>query len=154
MDSAMQLHVIKALLRQNPDKLLQFILPDGAVIPAQFHVTEVGHVVKNFVDCGGTIRHTSLVQLQVWLGNDLDHRLTAGKLAQILELAKGLIPSDELEVEIEYEACALSQYALSAVEAEGGQLKLRVVSKHTDCLAKEACGIEAASCCGGNGCGN
>ena len=48
----MQLYTIKALLRQNPDKLIQFVLPDGDQIPIHFHVTEVGHVAKDFVDCG------------------------------------------------------------------------------------------------------
>jgi hypothetical protein len=149
----MQLHSIKALLHQNPDKLLHLILPDGDLIPVNFHVTEVGHVAKNFVDCGGTTRQSSLVQLQVWIGNDAEHRLTAGKLAGILDLAKDLIPSDDLEVEVEYEACAISQYPVAAVEAESDHFKVTLASKHTDCLAKEACGIEAAGCCGDAGCG-
>ena len=154
MLSSMNLTDLKSSLRQHPDKLLQFVLPDGDVVPAQFHVTEVGHVAKNFIDCGGVKRRSEVVQLQVWLGNDLQHRLTAGKLIRILDLAKDFIPTDQLEVEVEYEDCAISQYPLETVELAGEHFKMSLGLRHTDCLAKEACGIEPASCCGDRGCGN
>jgi hypothetical protein len=33
---------------------LNFVLPNG-VVPQHFHVTEVGQITKNFIDCGGTL---------------------------------------------------------------------------------------------------
>ena len=151
----MKLPEFKSLLSQSPEKLVNFVLPDGDIIPANYHVTEVGYVTKRFVDCGGTRRDTATCQLQVWLGNDAQHRLTAGKLAGILELAKDLIPSGDVDLEIEYEDCSLSQYPVTAGEITADGIKISLGSKHTDCLAKEACGIEAASsCCGGEGCGS
>lgn len=123
---------------------IRFVFDDGEFIPDHFHVTEVGHVTKNFIDCGGTRRSASHVQLQVWLGNDEDHRLTAGKLARILDLARPLIPSDDLDVEVEYEGCVISQYTVDGAGLKEGQLVFQLGDKHTDCLAKEACGIEAA----------
>jgi len=110
-------------------------------------------VTKRFIDCGGTRREASSCQLQVWLGSDADHRLTAGKLAGILELATPIIPSDELDLEVEYEACAISQYQVAAGEVRDDRLQIELASKHTNCLAKEACGIEEDSCCEGKGCG-
>ena len=50
----MKLHELKSILESQPDKFPRFILPDGDQVPAHFHLTEVGHVAKNFIDCGGT----------------------------------------------------------------------------------------------------
>ena len=52
----MNLTELKSLLQAHPEHTLNFALPDGRLIPAHFHVTEVGHIAKKFVDCGGTFR--------------------------------------------------------------------------------------------------
>jgi hypothetical protein len=36
---------------------LNFVLPNGTIIPKHFHVTEVGQITKHFIDCGGTVRN-------------------------------------------------------------------------------------------------
>ena len=151
----MKLNEFKQHLAAHADKPIGFAFDDGEFIPGHFHVTEVGYVTKNFIDCGGTVRNVEHVQLQVWLGSDDDHRLTAGKLAKIIELAKPLLPSGDLDVEVEYEGCVISQYTLESASVLDGQLVFQLGDKHTDCLAKEACGIEAAGtankgagCCG------
>jgi hypothetical protein len=143
----MILRELKMNLIEHRDKNLRFVLPDGDRIAADFHVTEVGHVVKNFIDCGGTRRKTEAIMLQAWVAaNDPDHRLTAGKLAGIIDLAAPILPSDELEVEVEYEGCTISQYPVAGVRAEGNELRFTLTNKHTDCLAKEACGLESCGC--------
>ncbi|OIQ81463.1 hypothetical protein GALL_367720 [mine drainage metagenome] len=148
----MILSEFKAALSAHPDSNLVFVFDDGDTIPADFHVTEVGHVVKTFVDCGGEKRVAESCQLQVWVAaNDPEHRLSAGKLASILELAREIVPSDELPVEVEYEGCVISQYQVSGAEFRDGAIRFSLVDKHTDCLAKEACGLEGANCCGGSG---
>ena len=154
---AMRLSVFKQHLATHADKAVGFVFDDGESIPGHFHVTEVGHVAKNFIDCGGTVRNVAHVQLQVWLGNDDDHRLIAGKLSKIIALANSLIPSDDLDVEVEYEDCVISQYTLVDASVADGKIVFQLGDKHTDCLAKEACGIEAAGtakagsgCCGGS----
>ena len=102
---------------------------------------------KKFIDCGGTARASDACVLQAWVsGNDREHRLSAGKLGSILEMARGLVPNDDLEVEVDYERCVLSQYSVVSAETEGSSLVLRLEHKHTDCLAKEACGVEAGGC--------
>ncbi len=45
-------------LRTHADKPIRFLLPDGGLIPAHFHITEVGHVLKRFIDCGATRRQS------------------------------------------------------------------------------------------------
>ena len=50
----MKLSEIKKIL-ETVDSI-NFQLPDGKFVPEYFHVTEVGLVTKNFIDCGGKIR--------------------------------------------------------------------------------------------------
>jgi len=146
----MKLSEFKSILRREPNMTFCIKLPDGEAIPADFHVTEVGHVVKNFIDCGGTTRSVSSVVLQTWVArNDKDHRLNSGKLIKLLDMAKSVVPSDDLDLEVEYEGNVISQYPVSTVSIEKDQLKVTLVEKHTDCLAREACGLEPAGC----GCG-
>ena len=147
----MILGTLKSVLDQNPEANLRLILPDGDPIPADFHVTEVGHVVKNFIDCGGTVRRQESCLLQAWVAEgDSEHRLTAGKLSKILALSASLLPTDGLEVEVEYQPCCVAQYKISEAASEGVELRLHLAHKHTDCLAREACGLEPSGC----GCGS
>lgn len=146
----MNLSALKTTLLEQRDLNVRLVLPDGDPIAADFHVTEVGHVVKNFIDCGGTVRRIETCLLQTWVaGNDTDHRLTAEKLAKILDLAAKVVPSDDLDVEVEYEPCCVAQYKIDHAEVVGGELRFQLAHKHTDCLAREACGLTPA----GEGCG-
>lgn len=67
---------------------LKFQLPDGSIVPAHFHVTEVGQVTKDFIDCGGTLRHEKVVNFQLWNADDIDHRLQPKKLKNIIQLSE------------------------------------------------------------------
>jgi hypothetical protein len=139
---------LKKTLAQHPDKKLRFVLPDKNTIPAHFHITEVGHVRKDFIDCGGTMRSADACVLQAWVAaNDEDHSLEAGKLAKILSLAGKVLPNDELEVEVEFESPYISQFPLASAESQGDAIVFQLTTKHTDCLAKEQCGLEGASSC-------
>ncbi len=57
---------------------------------------------KDFVDCGGTVRRLVTCLLQTWVGDDLDHRITAGKLLKALEHAAPVLGGEDLPVELEY----------------------------------------------------
>lgn len=157
----MQLKELKSLLSENADRHFRIRLPDGDAIPLSFHVTEIGHVRKTFLDCGGTRRETETCQLQVWVGEDYDHRIETGKMASILERGKAVLPDDSVPVEIEYEDRAISQYTITGHEITGDAVILALAHKHTECLAPELCGLPAIgrlpaigkqSCCGPNGC--
>lgn len=151
----MNIRSFKASLREHPDKDVRFIFPDGDPIEAEFHVTEVGHVVKNFIDCGGTQRSLETCLLQTWIANnDPEHRLQAGKLAKIMDLSAKILPSDDLEVEVEYQGCAVSQFKVDTVAVAGNELHFTMGNKQTDCLAKELCGVVTGkdeSCCATSG---
>src|SRR5277367_4359607 len=148
----MKLSELKTLLSRSPEAGLRFTLPGGRKVPADFHVTEVGHSTRKFMDCGGTVRFSETCVLQVWRTDaDAEHRLGAGKLAAILKLSGKVIPSDDLEIEVEYEDEVVSQYPVASFEEEPGVLDFTLGRRHTACLAPEACGIDEG-CCGGKGC--
>ncbi len=152
----MNLNELKSILFAHANRSIAMELPDGGFIPAHFHVTEVGHVAKKFVDCGGTFRASEVCVLQTYIGAPADdgHRLTARRLAKILDLAKPILPASDLPVEIEYETEVISQFPLETVRADAGVLTLQLGLKHTDCLAKDRCGIdETKEAAAGAGCG-
>ena len=135
----MKLSELKLDLAHCADRKLRFVLPDGERIPAHAHVTEVARIEKRFVDCGGTLRADRFCRLQVWVADDLDHRLTAGKLLGILDLAKSVLGDEDLDVDIEHDLQAITQSPLTGVRAEGQELLLHLAKRHTDCLAKDRC---------------
>ncbi len=123
---------------------LHLMLPDGSFVPAHFHVTEVGRVQKDFIDCGGTVRSTTACVLQVWVAEDTDHRLDTTKLAKIVRLAAPLLKAGDLPVEVEYEYGVVSQYPVSEAEVTPAGVLLHLGTKHTACLAMDLCGVAAA----------
>ncbi len=135
----MTLFQFKTLLQDNRDKGFRLRLPDQSAIPISFHVTEVAHIQKTFIDCGGTMRKLETCQLQAWLGPDEDHRIAAGKMADVLSRAAAFLPENDLELEIEYETSAVSQYAVSTAEISAEWVTLQLETKHTACLAPELC---------------
>jgi hypothetical protein len=143
----MKLKELKHILALHPDARPRFILPDGDQIPAHFHITEVGHVAKRFIDCGGTLHDTTdTCLLQTYVADDIDHRLSAGTFAKILQLGDQVLPHDDLEVEVEYDCCVVAQYPIATAQWSGSQIEIQLGEKHTDCLAKDKCGIEGEGC--------
>lgn len=149
MELTMNVQQLHSVLEKNSEASLRFQLPSGDFIPDHFHVTEVGRVDKDFIDCGGTRRRATTCLLQTWTANDVDHRLESGKLAKILKLAEPVLQSVELPVEIEYGPDVAAQYHLSDVEVGSCTLTFVLVGKQTDCLAKDKCGISE---CNSSGC--
>ena len=130
----MKLSAIKTQLEGLPQ--VNFILPNGSQVPAHFHVTEVGQVSKKYIDCGGTLREESKVTFQLWEDGDVDHRLAASKLLNIIGLAERLLSIPDLEVEVEYQGNTIGRYGL---DFNGTDFLL--TATQTDCLAKDKCGI-------------
>ncbi len=135
----MKLTELKKNLNEHPDANVRFHLPDGDFVPAHAHVTEVARIDKRFVDCGGTLRNDSLCRLQTWFADDVDHRLTAGKLVKILEKAGSFLASDDLEVDVEHEVGFISQFPLESVEVSPNEIILHLTGRHTACLAMDKC---------------
>lgn len=115
---------------------IAFQLPNGELVPNHFHVTEVGKVTKHFIDCGGTVRNEEVVNFQLWNADDYDHRLHPEKLVHIIELSEEKLHIGDLEIEVEYQGRTIEKFAL---DFDGTNFLL--VSKETDCLAKDQCGV-------------
>lgn len=115
---------------------LTFIQPNGKIVPMHFHITEVGLTTKHFIDCGGTVREEKVINFQLWEANDFDHRLSSKKLLEIIDLSEKSLKLEDSEVEVEYQTETIGRYGLEFDEAN-----FVLVSKKTDCLAKENCGV-------------
>lgn len=141
---------------------VNFQLPDGNFVPEYFHVTEVGFVTKNFIDCGGVVRKETVVNFQLWDANDYEHRLKPQKLIHIIELSEKVLGIGDFDIEVEYQNTTIGKYDLGF---NGKDFQL--LNKTTACLAQDQCGIssekpklkltqlntdEANSCTPGGGC--
>ena len=115
---------------------LRWSLPDGSLVPAHAHVTEVALMTRRFVDCGGTHRMERRIQLQLWVANDVDHRLEPTKLLRIIRETEDWMEWDNHEVEIEYQGKTIERYGVEIME---GVLALQPLQ--TNCLAQDRCGL-------------
>ena len=113
---------------------LQFVFPQGKQVPAHVHLTEVGELQKSFIDCGGTIRISRLVSMQLWYAEDTEHRLHPEKLLDIIKASERQLSLPDEEVEIEYQQGTIGKYRVSF---QNGTFQL--VATQTDCLAKDQC---------------
>ena len=117
---------------------VEFQLENGTFVPEHFHVTEVGQITKNFIDCGGRIRSEKVVNFQLWNANDFEHRLKPNKLLNIIKLSEEKLSIEDAEIEVEYQNDTIGKYD---IEFNGKTFVL--ISKATACLAQDACGIQS-----------
>lgn len=156
----MKLSEIKTIL--SSAEAVNFELENGKSVPEHFHVTEVGVVSKHFIDCGGTVRDEKVANFQLWDANDFDHRLKPQKLLNIIALSEKVLGMEDLEIEVEYQSDTIGKYELGY-----NGINFTLLSKQTNCLASDKCGIpadklkvnlkelgskEAACCAPGGGC--
>ncbi|GHE44661.1 DUF6428 family protein [Sphingobacterium griseoflavum] len=153
----MKLSEIKGILPALQEVV--FKLENGTVVPEHFHVTEVGQITKNFVDCGGVVRTARVVNFQLWNADDYEHRLKPAKLLHIIRMSEEKLGIEDGEIEVEYQQETIGKYEL---DFKDGVFLLRNMS--TACLAPDACGIplakddiglstlpvQQAPCCGPN----
>jgi hypothetical protein len=130
----MKLSKIKNVLKTV--EAINFQLPNGTFVPEYFHVTEVGLITKNFIDCGGTVRKETVVNFQLWDANDYEHRLKPQKLVHIIELSEKVLGIEDFEIEVEYQDTTIGKYDLGF---NGKDFLL--LNKQTACLALDQCGI-------------
>lgn len=138
---------------------LNFVQVNGELVPAHFHITEVGLVTKHYVDCGGDVHKEKSANIQIWVADDTEHRLQPKALLHIIAISDKVLGEEDLEIEVEYQTETIGKYTLR-FEFEHFVLG----ATETDCLAKSKCGIpqpkqlvnlvaESTSCCTpGGGC--
>ena len=139
-------------LKQLPvDYPLAIYLPNNDLIPLNFHITEVGEISYRFIDCGGELHSESICLLQVWVADDVEHRLSPAKLIKIIELATKTLDIMDSEIEMEYGSPSV-QYNLKEINVtlDFNPAEFILEGKETDCLAPDKCGVN--KCCGEGGC--
>ena len=129
----MKLSEIKNYLKSI--ECIGFQLPKGNLVPKHFHVTEVGKVTKDYIDCGGKVRSEAVISFQLWEENDYDHRLSPDKLLTIIELSEKIFEFEDLEIEVEYQG----EETIGTYHLDFDGSNFLLTSKITACLAKDAC---------------
>lgn len=115
---------------------VEFKLESGQSVPDHFHVTEVGVITRDFIDCGGTVRHERIANFQLWDADDHEHRLKPRKLMDIISLSEKVLGMHDLDVEVEYQSETIGKYELGF---DGKDFLL--LSKKTACLAPDKCNV-------------
>ena len=131
---------------------VEFVFQNGKSIPNHFHVTEIGEVNKNFIDCGGIKRNESTINFQLWTTDDFNHLLSAEKLKSIIELSEKELSLKDDEIEVEYQSETIGKYSLDFNEG-----KFVLVPTQTECLSLDSCVIpteklNSNQCKPGSGC--
>jgi hypothetical protein len=134
----MKLDEFRNLLSSNPGKRVVFFL-EGRELPPHLHVTEIGREERDFLDCGGTRRRRERCVLQLWVGEDVDHRLVSDKLLGIVDMGSVLFEHDIPVVWVEWEIGSVSQYPLTSFRTDGSNVLLALGENHTQCLAPGKC---------------
>lgn len=145
----MTLSEVKTVL-ENLERV-DFQFEDGTFVAEHFHVTEVGQVIKKYIDCGGIIREETKVSFQLWNANDYEHRLKPGKLLNIIRLSERKLGITDAEIEVEVQGRETIGKYLLAFNGTHFLLKNTL----TACLAEDTCGITPSqetptNCCDPN----
>ena len=134
---------------------IQFMTPNGKWIAPHFHITEIGKKTKTFLDCGNELRNESFITFQLWHANDFDHRLLPQKLIHIIENSSALQIDETMEIEVEFQ----TDLTIGLFSLEFANSIFKLLSKETNCLAKDHCGIQELqmnisnnACCSDSGC--
>ena len=129
-----------------------FLKPNGNMIPKHFHITEVGQISKNFIDCGGTVRNEEVISMQLWENVDFLHRLEPSKLNSIIELSEKKLEIGDYKIEMEYQGETIEKYCVVFTDGV-----FHLTTTNTNCLALDKCGIplmeiNKQECTPGGGC--
>ena len=135
----MKLSEVKLVLKKL--NTIGFQLANGTLVPRHFHVTEVGKITKNFIDCGGVVRKEEVANFQLWNANDYDHRLHPEKLLNIIELSENVLKMADLEIEVEYQAEVNASETIGKFGLDFDGTNFLLTTKQTNCLAQDQCGI-------------
>jgi hypothetical protein len=117
---------------------LTILLPDNSLIPQHFHITEVGLITKHFIDCGGKERINKVISFQLWVAEDVKHRLSPKRVTSILNQSAFITGAADFEIEVEYQTNTIGKYG---IEFNGQHFQL--TNKFTECLASEVCGTNS-----------
>ncbi|MFX0555668.1 DUF6428 family protein [Maribacter sp. CXY002] len=153
-----------SILKENPNKNLLFEYKPGALVGANYHITEVKNITIDAVDCGAGTDFWKETIIQLWESpTEKDKRtyMSAYKALSILNKVDKIKPMDkDVEVKFEYSNAHFhtAQLYVHAHQITGENLVFHLGVEQTDCKAKDTCGVEepakatAEACAPGSGC--
>ncbi len=154
-----------SLLRDNGNKELVFDYNKGALVGANYHLTEVKNIIVDSVDCGAGTDFWKETIVQLWESPaelDKTKYMSVSKALQILNRVNEIKPMHlEAELKIEYSNANFhtAQLFIDEYEILEDLLLIKLSVEKTDCKAKEECGVpveinaEKEACCSpGGGC--
>ena len=112
-------------------------MASGKKIPSHFHITEIGIIRKQYIDCGGNLRLENLINMQLWYSNDKNHKIEPAKILKIIERSDKLLKLQDEEIQIEYQQDTICKFNLEF----SGDCTFKLIKTFTDCLDKESCNI-------------
>lgn len=148
------------VLEQHKDKSLLFEYAPNLLVGANYHITEVKHLLIESVDCGSQTDSWRETVIQLWespseLGKT--EYMTVFKALAILKKVGAMKPYVlEAELKLEYSNSTFhtAQLFVNDFEIKDNQLIVKLDIEKTDCKAKELCGVseekemvDEASCC-------
>jgi hypothetical protein len=156
-----------SVLEQHKDKSLLFEYAPNLLVGANYHITEVKHILVDSVDCGAQTDSWRETIVQLWESpNELGKTeyMTAYKALAILKKVGEMKPyTSDAELKLEYSNSNFNtaQLFVNDFEIKGSNLIIKLAIEKTDCKAKELCGVpeveeavtsNEASCTPGGGC--
>ena len=155
------------VLAQHKDKSLLFEYAPNLLVGANYHITEVKHLLVDSVDCGAQTDSWRETIVQLWespkeLGKT--EYMTAYKALAILKKVGEMKPyTSDAELKLEYSNSNFhtAQLFVNDFEIQGNNLIIKLAIEKTDCKAKELCGVpeveesvtsNEAPCTPGGGC--
>ena len=153
------------LLKENQNKSLVFDYNNGALVGANYHITEVKNITIDAVDCGARTDFWKETIIQLWESpNELDKTefMSAYKALGILNKVHKMRPM-ELNAEVKFEYSNpnfhTAQLFVNEIAVEDHSILIKMGVEKTDCKAKEECGVPVemaaeteAGCAPGSGC--
>lgn len=154
-----------SLLEQYKNHALLFEYSPGHLVGANYHITEVKHIVIDSVDCGARTDAWNETVIQLWESpSELGKTEFMGSYKALSILKKvGKMRAYDMEavVRIEYGNSLFhtAQLFINDFEIKDNQILLKLAVEPTDCKAKETCGVPEtaevateAACTPGSGC--
>ena len=149
------------ILRDNPNKVLQFEYSEGKFARADFHLTEFKNVTFDTVDCGGISNKWEETHVQIWENDHFEpnHSVNSNKALSIFETVEKTRPTfKETELKFEYgnsefHAAVMS---VSSIAIHSDKIIVKLLGENTTCKAKDRAKTntekETACCAPSSGC--
>ena len=135
------------VLETHQDKSLLFEYTSNKYVAANYHITEVKHILIDSVDCGSETDSWNETIIQLWespseLGKT--EFMSTYKALGILKKVGKMKPYDlEAEVKFEYSNASFhtAQLFVNDYEIQDGKLIIKLAIEKTDCKANAVCGV-------------